>query len=174
VALYFQMAKDDTFVDRMFQTDQGPSFSTHPFIMADTPAPTAASDLFQSSNPGGVGNASSVTAGTAPAGEIITLILPGGRESSVQYVCFEHPSLEALLDKQGVNWRYDTPSAGFSWTRANSICHLRFLPDRSRNVVLQLPIFFGVSPRASLRPRSFQPDKHQITQNEATAPDHPG
>jgi hypothetical protein len=148
VALYFRMAKDDTFVDRMFQTDQGPSFPTHLFIMADTPAPTATSDSFASPNPGGLGNASSTTAGTAPAGEVITLILPGGRESSVQYVGFEHPSLEALSDKQGVSWRYYTPSAGFSQTRANSICRLRFRPDRSRNVVLQLPIFFqGDTPR---------------------------
>ena len=82
--------------------------------------------------------------------------------------------LAALLDKQGVSWRYNTPSAGSSWTRANSICQLRFSRDWSRNVVLQLTMFFRVSPRASLLPRSFKPDKHQITQNEATVPDHPG
>lgn len=62
VAPYFQMAKDDTFVDRMLQTDQGPSFPADQFIIADTPAPTATSDLFAWSNPGGVANASSMTA----------------------------------------------------------------------------------------------------------------
>jgi len=56
--------------------------------------------------------------------------------------------LAALLDKQGVSWRYSTPSAGSSWTRANSICQLRFSRDWSRNVVLQLTMFFrGITPR---------------------------
>ena len=142
VAPYFQMAQDYTFGDRMFQTNQGPSFPAHQFIIAGTSAPTSTSDLFASSNPGGVKNADSVTGCTAPARELVSLIDTKGRESSTQYPCFEHPTLVDLLDTQGISWRYYTPSAGSIWTGPNAIRHLRFGPDWSRNVVLQPTQFF--------------------------------
>lgn len=40
VAPYFQLAETYTFGDRMFQTNQGPSFPAHQFIIAGTSAPT--------------------------------------------------------------------------------------------------------------------------------------
>jgi phospholipase C len=142
VAPYFQMAQDYTFGDRMFQTNQGPSFPAHQFIIAGTSAPSASSDLFASSNPGGVKNADLMTGCAAPAQEIVALIDPKGRESSTQYPCFEHPILVDLLDTGRISWRYYTPSAGSIWTGPNAIRHLRFGPDWARNVVLQPTQFF--------------------------------
>jgi phospholipase C len=43
---YFQMAEQYTFGDRMFQTNEGPSFPAHQFIISGTSAPTATSNLF--------------------------------------------------------------------------------------------------------------------------------
>ena len=40
---YFQLAEQYTFGDRMFQTNQGPSFPAHQFIISGTSAPTATS-----------------------------------------------------------------------------------------------------------------------------------
>src|SRR5271167_1501531 len=51
VGPYFQMAEQYTFGDRMFQTNQGPSFPAHQFIISGTSAPTATSDLFAAENP---------------------------------------------------------------------------------------------------------------------------
>ena len=51
VAPYFKLAKTYTFADRMFQTNQGPSFPAHQFIISGTSAPTATSKLFASENP---------------------------------------------------------------------------------------------------------------------------
>jgi phospholipase C len=48
---YFQLAEQYTFADRMFQTNQGPSFPAHQFIISGTSAPTASSDLFAAENP---------------------------------------------------------------------------------------------------------------------------
>ena len=48
VAPYFQLAETYTFGDRMFQTNQGPSFPAHQFIISGTSAPTATSNLFAS------------------------------------------------------------------------------------------------------------------------------
>jgi len=142
VAPYFQMAEEYAFADRMFQTNQGPSFPAHQFIIAGTSAPTADSNLFASSNPGGVANASNETGCSAPAGEIVAMIHPDGKES-LQYPCFEHLTLSDLLDAKGISWRYYTPSAGSIWTGPNAISHLRFGPDWSRNVILQPNQFFA-------------------------------
>jgi phospholipase C len=141
VAPYFQMAQEYSFADRMFQTNQGPSFPAHQFIISGTSAPFASSDLFASSNPGGIANATSNTGCSAPAREIVAMIHPDGSES-VQYPCFDHPTLADLLDNQGFSWRYYTPSAGSLWTAPNAIWHLRFGPDWSSDVVLQPAQFF--------------------------------
>jgi phospholipase C len=139
VAPYFQLAEQYTFGDRMFQTNQGPSFPAHQFIISGTSAPTATSDLFAAENPGGVADASSNTGCTAPAGEFVDLIDPSGDESRTQYPCFEHGTLMDLLDAKAISWRYYAPSAGSIWTGPNAIQHLRMGPDWATNVILQPP-----------------------------------
>ncbi len=60
---YFQMAEQYTFGDRMFQTNEGPSFPAHQFIISGTSAPTATSNLFVAENTtGGTGCAAPPTA----------------------------------------------------------------------------------------------------------------
>jgi phospholipase C len=125
VTPYFLMAEQYTFGDRMFQTNQGPSFPAHQFIISGTSAPTATSNLFAAENPnGGAGCAS------AP-GSKVALIDPDGIESSSTYPCFEHPALTDELDAKGLSWRYYTPNgggfgdnAGGIWTAPNAIQHL--------------------------------------------------
>lgn len=134
---YFLLAERYTFGDRMFQTNQGPSFPAHQFIISGTSAPTAASDLFAAENPWGGPDPFGNAGCTAPAGERVFLIDPSGNESSKQYPCFEHLTLLDLLDVRHISWRYYTPSAGFIWTGPNAIRHLRFGRDWHRNVILK-------------------------------------
>jgi phospholipase C len=133
---YFQLAEQYTFGDRMFQTNQGPSFPAHQFIISGTSAPSAGSNLFASENPAGVTNAGNNTGCTAPAGEFVKLINPSGSEAQTIYPCFEHQTLTDLLDNAGVSWRYYAPSAGSIWTGPNAIRHLRFGSDWNNDVVL--------------------------------------
>jgi phospholipase C len=136
VAPYMQLAEQYTFGDRMFQTNQGPSFPAHQFIISATSAPSATSTSFVAENPVGVSTASSDTGCTAPPQETVALIDPSGSESTKIYPCFEHQTLTDLLDGKGVSWRYYTPSAGSIWTGPNAINHLRMGKDWS-NVILQ-------------------------------------
>jgi phospholipase C len=131
VAPYFQLAQRYTFADRMFQTNQGPSFPAHQFIISGTSAPTATSPLFAAENTNGG------TGCTAPPTAFVRMIDPGGKESSTEYPCFEHSTLTDLLDAQQLTWRYYTPEAGSIWTGPNAIQHIRLGPDWSANVVLQ-------------------------------------
>lgn len=134
VTPYFAMAEKYTFGDRMFQTNQGPSFPAHQFIISGTSAPTASSDLFAAENPH-LPAAGDVVGCTAPTGEYVLLIDPSGAESSSQYPCFEHPTLVDELDQKSVSWKYYTPTPGSIWTGPNAIQHLRNGPDWTNNVI---------------------------------------
>jgi phospholipase C len=117
---YFQMAEQYTFADRMFQTNQGPSFPAHQFIISGTSAPAASSNLFAAENMGSAGAAGCI----APPNQTVAIINPAGVESSAMYPCFEHPTLTDLLDAANVTWRYYAPSAGSIWTGPNAIQHM--------------------------------------------------
>jgi len=118
VAPYFQLAEQYTFGDRMFQTNEGPSFPAHQFIISGTSAPTATSNLFAASNP--VGEAGCA----ASPGSYVSMIDPMGNETSIMYPCFEHPTLTDELDAKGISWRYYAPKAGSIWTGPNAIMHM--------------------------------------------------
>src|SRR5256884_318839 len=87
VAPYFQLAETYTFGDRMFQTNQGPSFPAHQFIISGTSVPTATSNLFASENPH-VPTAGAGVGCTAPPGGVWVLIGPTGAENSTPKPCF--------------------------------------------------------------------------------------
>ena len=119
---YFAMAEQYTFGDRMFQTNQGPSFPAHQFIISGTSAPSAHSKLFAEGNPQGPSAAK--VGCLAPAGMHIELIAPSGKEIRTEDICFEHPVLSDLLEAQGISWRYYAPSQGWMWTAPNAIRHI--------------------------------------------------
>jgi phospholipase C len=118
VAPYFQLAQQYTFGDRMFQTNQGPSFPAHQFIISGTSAPTATSTLFAAEN-------TNLGAGcTASPAAWVWMVDASGAESSKMYPCFEHPTLTDLLDTAGKSWKYYTPSNVGIWVGPNAIQHI--------------------------------------------------
>jgi phospholipase C len=126
VAPYFQMAEEYTFADRMFQTNQGPSFPAHQFILSGTSAPSQGSDLFASEEPTPVDQPVGCT---APQSETVQLIDPQGNENQTTYPCFDHTTLTDLLDGAGVSWRYYTIGTQSTWTAPDAISHIRFGSD---------------------------------------------
>jgi phospholipase C len=119
---YFALAEQYTFGDRMFQTNQGPSFPAHQFIISGTSAPAATSQLFAAENPKLSQNAGCI----APSTQTVAMIGPTGSETdeAPQYPCFDHPTLTDLLDAKGVTWHYYTNSPGFIWTGPDAIEHI--------------------------------------------------
>jgi len=140
---YFQLAEQYTFADRMFQTNQGPSFPAHQFLIAGTSAPTPTSNFFAAENPflPPPNNLISPRPGTevgcgAPNGSYVFLIDRLGGEKTSMYPCFEHGTLVDLLDSMMISWRYYAPAPGSIWVGPNAIRHLRFGPDWVKNVVI--------------------------------------
>lgn len=121
---YFQMAEQYTFGDRMFQTNEGPSFPAHQFIISGTSAPTASSHNFVAENALGINNPGNDTGCTAPPSEYVSVIDPAGNEGTKMYPCTDHPTLTDELEAKNISWKYYTPSAGSLWTSPNAIQHM--------------------------------------------------
>lgn len=121
---YFALAEQYTFADRMFQTNQGPSFPAHQFILSGTSAPSTGSNLFASSNTNTdvAPDAGCDTASTTT----VKLIDPSGSEDSNPpiYPCFEHQTLTDLLEKQNISWRYYSPGSTAIWNAPEAIQHI--------------------------------------------------
>jgi phospholipase C len=119
---YFALAEQYTFGDHMFQSNQGPSFPAHQFLISGTSAPSAGSNLFVAENP--IPESKTVPRGCiAPPTETVGVIDPSGNETFM-YPCFEHPTLTDLFNTQGITWRYYTPKPGSLWTAPNAIQHM--------------------------------------------------
>jgi phospholipase C len=123
VAPYLTMAETYTFADHMFQTNQGPSFPAHQFIISGTSAPSVGSTSFAANTPVGGRNPSDRTGCTAPAIEYVDQINPAGVLSPI-YPCFEHQTLTDLLNTANISWRYYAPLPGSIWTAPNAIEHM--------------------------------------------------
>jgi phospholipase C len=137
---YFRLAEQYTFADRMFQTNQGPSFPAHQFIISGTSAPAPGSNLFAADNPVGTGIAGCI----APAGTAVRMVDPSGHEVSSQYPCFEHSTLTDLLDAKRISWRYYAPSAGSIWTGPDAIRHICQPQSKSGQLVCTGPAWGNV------------------------------
>jgi phospholipase C len=128
---YFTMAETYTFGDRMFQTNQGPSFPAHQYILAGTSAIAAASTTFVADNPfnnvrsDGMGWAGCL----APPGSEVNAIDtsnpdPHSPETVITQLCYEHPTLTDLLNAANLSWTYYAPQAGSIWTAPDAIQHM--------------------------------------------------
>lgn len=125
VAPYFQMAMQYGFANRMFQSNQGPSFPAHQFIFGGTSAPSETSVLFAAENMTILQNAG-LAGCIAPANQSVVVIDPAGSETSNPPVfpCFERPTLSDELEAASLSWRYYTPGAGSIWSAPDSINHI--------------------------------------------------
>jgi phospholipase C len=130
---YFSLAETYTFGDRMFQTNQGPSFPAHQFMLAGTSASTETSTLFVAENTIGVPLPGDNAGCTAPAAVGVRMIEttdpnPQTNETQFMYPCFDHPTLTDLLNARNLSWKYYAPAPGSIWTAPNAVKHM-CVPD---------------------------------------------
>lgn len=102
---YFDIATNYGFANRMFQTNQGPSFPAHQFMFGGTAAPTASSSLQVAENMMLIGSPAGCT---ADAGQRVAVIDTTGSETRFPpvYPCFDRSTLSTLLDNAGLSWTY--------------------------------------------------------------------
>jgi phospholipase C len=121
---YFDMAEQYTFGDRMFQTNQGPSFPAHQILISGTAQTAVGSSDWVGENPQGITMSGADTGCTAPPAEYVYILDANGNEPDKIYPCFEHPSLTDQFDSKNISWKYYAPAAGSLWNAPNAIQHM--------------------------------------------------
>jgi phospholipase C len=135
---YFDLARAYTFADHMFQSNTGPSFVAHQYLIAAHSMPGMGG--FASENP------NNVSQGGAPWGcdgdaatDRVAVLLPTGMEiNNAIYPCGDYLTLADVLDQAGLEWRYYAPALskpGFIWSAFQAIKHIRTGPDWANHVI---------------------------------------
>ncbi|MBV8723729.1 MAG: hypothetical protein JO078_08110 [Candidatus Eremiobacteraeota bacterium] len=123
VAPYYTLAKTYAFADNVFETDQGPSFVSHQYLVSGTSTVSDSSSNKASNNP--ATPAGGDTGGCdSPRGSLVGVITPQGTEppNLRTFPCFARQSLMNELDAAGISWKYYQRSLGAGlWNAPDAI-----------------------------------------------------
>jgi phospholipase C len=127
------LAQQYTLGDRMFQSNSGPRFVAHQYLIAG-----------QSSNAAENPN-DSPWGCDSPPNTTVMVLGPDGSEVNAVYPCFDYQTVGDLMDQKGVTWKYYAPSmpatndhglnGGYVWSAFDAIHHIRFGSDWNKNVI---------------------------------------
>jgi phospholipase C len=123
---YWTLAAQYTLGDRMFQSNTGPSFVAHQYMIAGQ---SGQSDDDPNSSMWGC---------DAPAGTTAPTIGPDGTDLPGVYPCFDYQTMADLLDARGVTWRYYAPGSKdgyFLLSAFQAIRHIRYGKDWKDKVI---------------------------------------
>ena len=142
---YYAMAEQYTFADRMFQSNEGPSFPAHQYLLSGTAEISAGSDMYADENPE-YANGNDLNCDGDPGSSVgLINISTGDRSQRLSPVCMDHPTLFDELDAAGVSYRYYAYTAGGLWNAPDAIQHLRFGPDWANVVTPDTTIYSDIS-----------------------------
>jgi len=124
---YWTLAREFTLGDRMFQSNTGPSFVAHQYMIAGQSG-------HASENPTG-----SVWGCDAAVGATVALLGPNGTDLLPGvFPCFDYKTMADLLDAKGLTWRYYAPGRKtdlfFMLSAYQAIRHIRFGADWHEDV----------------------------------------
>jgi phospholipase C len=132
---YWTMASQYVLADRMFQTNEGPSFPAHQYLVSGTSTISNHSNLRAADNPH-VQHGDGQGGCDSRKGTIVHLIDLDGEENHVMFPCFTRISLMDQITKEGLTWRYYQPHLGHGlWNAPDAIRNIRYGPLYSTDVV---------------------------------------
>ncbi len=136
VAPYWKMAKQYVLADNMFQTNQGPSFPAHQYLISGTSTIATGSSLRAAENPRNTqddpneGGCDSATSARVAVIDTYGVELPG------PFPCFVRLSIMDLLDGAGVTWKYYQAYGGAGlWNAVDAIKQIWQKPEYKTNVI---------------------------------------
>ncbi|MFY9663310.1 MAG: alkaline phosphatase family protein [Candidatus Cybelea sp.] len=110
---YYSLAQSFTFADNMYETDEGPSFPSHQYLVSGTSTVSDGSPNKASNNP--EDSSGKLVGGCdSPRGTLVGVITPQGKEPAAlkTFPCFQRRSLMNELDDAGVSWKYYQANQG--------------------------------------------------------------
>jgi phospholipase C len=140
---YYQIAETYAFASHVLQTNQGPSYPAHEYLIAgQSGRPFAVAENPSPDITGGCGN-------TTPdeSVQLIDLGLPfPSNENRTIFPCVDFPTIFDLLDQRGISWSYYTPRVQILWNALQQIRHLyRSAAVRRRTIVPETTIFNDIA-----------------------------
>lgn len=139
---YFELARTYTFADRTFQSNSGPSFPAHQYVLAGTSVLTSDDpEWYVADN---AQTQSGVPGCDAPDDARVRLInIQTGEEDRWAYPCLEHAALTDLVDQAGLTWRYyEAAEQSHLWNAPGAVDHIRHSPEYAQDVVSPPSRFF--------------------------------
>lgn len=127
---YWDMAAKYVLADRMFQSDSGPSFTSHQYLIAGQSG--GAID-----NPSILDSKVDAWGCDSPPNARVDTLWDYGPGHGV-FPCFDYKTLGDELDDADVSWRYYAPTfgkLGAIWSAYDAIRHIRFGPDWTQDVI---------------------------------------
>jgi phospholipase C len=136
---YWALASQYVLADEMFQSNNGPSFPAHQYLIAG-----------QSGSGSQMADENPVQSGTSslqmhawgcddPSGTYVPVLAPDGQDQNTGlFPCFTYPTLADEMDARGVSWRYYAPQIGSSgaiWSAFDANRQIRYGSDWSANVI---------------------------------------
>lgn len=120
---YWTLAQRYTLGDRMFQSNTGPSFAAHQYMIAGQSG-QASED--PNNTPWGC---------DAPAATRVALVGPNGTDLPGVFPCFDYQTMADLLDTAKITWRYYAVSNTDLLSAFQAIRHIRYGPDWTNNII---------------------------------------
>lgn len=125
---YWSLANQYVLADRMFQSNTGPSYAAHQYIIAG-----------QSDDADENPDSNSVWGCDSTPGTTVSLLGPNGTDLPGSFPCFDYQTIGDLLDNAHVSWKYYAPGdgqdKGYIWSAFDAIKHIRYGPDWAGDVV---------------------------------------
>lgn len=136
------LAQRYTLGDRMFESNNGPSYPAHQYMIAGQSA-----QADENPSPSGrtaTGGKKEIWGCDAAPGVTVDLLGPNGTDLPGPFPCFDYQTVADTMDAAGVSWRYYAPSitsaegyhgSGYAWSAYDAIRHIRYGPDWTNNVI---------------------------------------
>ncbi|HTX75071.1 MAG TPA: alkaline phosphatase family protein [Terracidiphilus sp.] len=165
----WELAQRFVLGDRMFQSNTGPSFVAHQYMIAgqseDADENPVDPDLLSSNKWG-------CDAGEAAS---VAVIGPNGTNLPGPYPCFDYLTIADLLDDKGVTWKYYSArptTGGYIWSAFDAIQHIRFSSDWTSKVITpETQVFTDIEKGALAQVIWITPDWNFSDHGDATATD---
>jgi phospholipase C len=138
---YYTLAEEYAFADEMFESDQGPSFAAHQYLLSGTSTVSQGSPNKAADNPN-TPNGTADGGCDSPKGTLGDVITPQGTLPSNLdvYPCFQREALMNEMDSAGISWRYyqDQVGAGL-WHGVDAIYSIWSNPSEMASNVIAPP-----------------------------------
>jgi phospholipase C len=129
VAPYHDMAKQYVLADRMFQSNEGPSFPAHLYLISGTASDPALSGYRVRDNPYDRITGHAEAGGCDAPSQVVvaTIEITTGDAGPTPFPCFDRTVISDLLDAKRVSWRYYQEKRGAGlWHPFDAIKHVRY------------------------------------------------